>query len=290
MGAIEKVATVFSPLILIVAVVAGFVFMGQAGGVGPFMEKAGELEGMGLGSGITIVVGSWIAGAIMGVDMFRFNKSAKAVWICAAACFIFTNPILNFVGYIGVVSVGEYNYVFAMIGASVILAILGVVVWTTALWTTDNSELYCNSMYTGPALESLGIVVERKKIVITVGVLGTILGDASFYQLFFADFINALGAIAPPLAAPILADFFISGKEKKYDPSALDKQPAIRWAGILSYGVGAFIGWYFQYQAALPYGLPAGLFALVVSVILYVFIYKVTPDSKADAEIVANLK
>ena len=177
-----------------------------------------------------------------------------------------------------------------MIGASVILAILGVVVWTTALWTTDNSELYCNSMYTGPALESLGIVVERKKIVITVGVLGTILGAAAFYQLFFADFINALGAIAPPLAAPILADFFISGKEKKYDPSALEKQPAIRWAGILSYGVGAVIGWYFQYVTALPYGLPAGLFALVVSVVLYVVIYKLTPDSKADDEIVESLK
>ena len=290
MGAIEKVATVFSPLILIVAVVAGVVFLGKAGGVGPFMDKAGQLEGMGLGNGITIVVGSWIAGAIMGVDMFRFNKSAKAVWICAAACFILTNPILNFVGYIGAVAVGEYNYVFAMIGSGIILAILGVVVWTTALWTTDNSELYCNSMYTGPALESLGIVVERKKIVITVGVLGTILGAAAFYQLFFADFINALGAIAPPLAAPILADFFIAGKEKKYDAKALDKQPAIRWAGIISYAAGALIGWYFQYVSALPYGLPAGLFALVVAVILYVVIYKVTPDSKADAEIVAGLK
>lgn len=95
MSAIEKVATVFSPLILIVAIVAGVIFVNQAGGVGPFMDKANELSGMGLGSGITIVVGSWIAGAIMGVDMFRFNKSVKAVWLCAAACFILTNPILN---------------------------------------------------------------------------------------------------------------------------------------------------------------------------------------------------
>ena len=290
MGAIEKVATVFSPLILIVAVVAGIVFLGQAGGVGSFMDTANQLDGMGLGSGITIVVGSWIAGAIMGVDMFRFNKSAKAVWLCAAACFIMTNPILNFVGYIGVVATGEYNYVFAMIASGVILAILGVVVWTTALWTTDNSELYCNSMYTGPALESLGIEIERKKIVIVVGVLGTILGAAAFYQLFFAQFINALGSIAPPLAAPILADFFIAGKEKKYDARALNKQPAIRWAGIISYAVGAIVGWYFQYVTALPYGLPAGLFALIVALILYVIIYKITPDSKADAAILEELK
>ena len=35
MSAIEKVATVFSPLILIVAIVAGVIFVNQAGGVGP---------------------------------------------------------------------------------------------------------------------------------------------------------------------------------------------------------------------------------------------------------------
>ena len=289
MSAIEKVATVFSPLILIVAIVAGVIFINHAGGVGPFMDKANELSGMGLGNGITIVVGSWIAGAIMGVDMFRFNKSVKAVWLCAAACFILTNPILNFVGYIGVVVNNQFNYVFWMIGAGVIWAILGVVVWTTALWTTDNSELYCNALYTGPALDELGIRVERKKIVIVVGILGTILGAAAFYQLFFADFINALGAIAPPLAAPILADFFIVGKEKKYNTKFLGKQPAIRWAGIISFAVGAFIGYYFQYVAVLPYGLPSGLFALLVSFVLYIVIYKITPDAKADAENIAQL-
>lgn len=289
MSAIEKVATVFSPLILIVAVVAGVIFISQAGGVGPFMDKAGTLDGMGLGSGITIVVGSWIAGAIMGVDMFRFNKSVKAVWLCAAACFILTNPILNFVGYIGVVVNGEFNYVFWMIGAGIIWAILGVIVWTTALWTTDNSELYCNALYTGPALAELGFKANRKKIVIVVGILGTILGAAAFYQLFFANFINALGAIAPPLAAPILADFFIVGKEKKYDHRAIHMQPSIRWAGVISFLAGAVLGYYFQYVTPLPYGLPSGLFALLVSFVLYIIIYKATPDAKKDAEVVSQL-
>lgn len=289
MSAIEKVATIFSPLILIVAVIAGIIFIKNVGGVGIFMDKAGELDGMGLGNGVTIVVGSWIAGAIMGVDMFRFNKTVKAVWLCAAACFIMTNPILNFVGYIGVVANGEFNYVFWMIGSGLILAILGVVVWTTALWTTDNSELYCNALYTGPALAELGIKAERKKIVIIIGVLGTILGAAAFYQLFFADFINALGAIAPPLAAPILADFFVVGKEKKYAHKVIAKQPAIRWAGVISFLVGAVLGYIFQYVTTLPYGLPSGLFALLVSFVLYIIIYKITPDAKRDAEIIASL-
>ena len=47
----------------------------------------------------------------MGVDLFRFNKNVKAVFLCAAACFILTNPVLNIVGYIGAVHIGEFNYV-----------------------------------------------------------------------------------------------------------------------------------------------------------------------------------
>lgn len=76
--------------------------------------------------------------------------------------FILTNPILNIVGYIGTVYIGNFNYVLWMLGVNFIVAILGVVVWTTALWTTDNSELYCNALYTGPSLNAFGINVSRK--------------------------------------------------------------------------------------------------------------------------------
>ena len=125
-------------MILIVAVVVGIIYVVQCGGVGGFLDKANELHGLGMGEAITAVVGSWIAGAVMGVDMFRFNKSTKAVWGCAAACFILTNPILNIVGYIGTVYIGNFNYVLWMLGVNFIVAILGVVVWTTAL--LDNRQ------------------------------------------------------------------------------------------------------------------------------------------------------
>lgn len=61
MGAIEKVSDVFAPLILIVAVVVGVIFVVQAGGVGGFLDEASSLHGLGMGQAITAVVGSWIA-------------------------------------------------------------------------------------------------------------------------------------------------------------------------------------------------------------------------------------
>lgn len=155
---------------------------------------------------------------------FGFNKNVKAVFLCAASCFILTNPVLNIVGYIGAVHIGEFNYVLWMLGVNAIIAVVGVFVWTTALWTTDNGELYCNALYTGPSLDAVGIHVSRKKLVAICGILGTILGSLAFYQLLFENFINVLGSMAPPLCAPILADYFVIGrrKQKKYDSELLD--------------------------------------------------------------------
>lgn len=292
MGAIEKVSDVFAPLILIVAVVVGIIYVVQCGGVGGFLDKANELHGFGMGEAITAVVGSWIAGAVMGVDMFRFNKSTKAVWGCAAACFILTNPILNIVGYIGTVYIGNFNYVLWMLGVNFIVAILGVVVWTTALWTTDNSELYCNALYTGPSLNAFGINVSRKKLVIIAGVIGTVLGSFAFYQLFFANFINILGSMAPPLCAPILADYFVIGRKNKdkYNMELLNKHPNFRWAGVISFAVGAILGFVFQYKITLPLDLPSGLVAMVISFIVYIAIYKMTPDAAVDEKLVSGLE
>ncbi len=291
MGAIEKIADICAPLILIVAIVVGVIFIVQGGGVSTFLSKASTLEGLGLGNGITAVVGSWIAGAVMGVDLFRFNKNVKAVFWCAASCFIFTNPILNVVGYIGTVHMGNYNYVIWMLGVNLFAALLGVFVWTTALWTTDNSELYCNALYTGPSLDAFEIHISRKKLVAFCGILGTLLGALAFYQLFFADFINVLGSMAPPLCAPILADYFVIGKQKnkKYSAELLNKHPAMRWAGVISFVIGAILGYLFQYVVPLPYGLPAGLFAMVVSFVIYILIYRLTPDARIDDELVKEI-
>ena len=290
MGAIEKVANMFAPLILIVAIVMGCVYVHQAGGAGSFLAKTSQISGMTMGTAITAVIGSWIAGAIMGADLFRFNKSIKAVWWCAASCFIFTNPILNVVGYIGAAHTGDFNYVMYMLNVSLPVAILGVIVWTSALWTTDNGELYCNALYTGPVLHSFELKVSRKRVVLVVGIIGTILASLAFYQLFFANFINVLGVMGPPIAAPILADFFISGKEAKYDARILNEQPAIRWAGLIAFLCGAGVALVFAYILQLPADFPSGVFAMIVSFIVYIVIYKRTPDAKIDSDLVAKLE
>ncbi|MCD8212463.1 MAG: cytosine permease [Campylobacter sp.] len=271
--ALEAIAIPVGPIILIIAIVVGYGMLEEGGGLGAFFEKTKDIKGLGLGSAITVVVGSWIAGAVMGVDLFRFNKSVKAVIAGVLACFIFTNPLLNIVGYIGAVSVGQFNYVEWMLTKSLLLAVVGVIAWTASLWTTNNAELYCNSLYTGPVLSSYGINLSRKTLVLIAGVLGTILGSLAFYQIFFADFITILGTFAPPLAGPIIADYYLV-KKQNYDLENLNKEPDYHMAGILSFVIGAILGFVFQYFLPLPFGLPSGLIELIITIEIYTIFKK----------------
>lgn len=277
--AIENMAIPVAPIILIIAIWVGLGMLKEGGGLSAFLSEASTRSGLGLGSGITVVIGSWIAGAMMGVDLFRFNKTKVAVFWGAAACFIFTNPLLNVVGYIGSISVGQFNYVEWMMGKSLLLAVIGVFAWTASLWTTNNAELYCNSLYTGPVFASAGKLFERKKLVLVAGIVGTIFGSLAFYQIFFADFINVLGAGATPVVGPLLADYYFI-KKRNYDKNKYNDQPQYRKAGVISFFVGSISGITLEYVFEI--GFSTGVLALLISMVVYVIAYYATND--ADAE------
>lgn len=275
MKGLEIIAIPVSPVIMAIAVFVGISMLQEGGGITAFIEKSSLNTGMSLSTGITMLIGSWIAGAIMGVDLFRFNKNVRAVLWGAAACFIFTNPLLNIVGYIGTITVGQPNYVQWMMDKSFIFALVGVLTWTLSLWTTNDAELYCNAMYTGPVLKSYGVPVNKKKLILTVGIIGSILGSIGFYQIFFAQFINYLGIMAPPLAGPLLADYYLI-RRQRYDLKELNSHPPYNWIGIISAIVGMFLGLIFVVQNILT-EWPTGLLALFITVALYTVLRLLVP-------------
>jgi cytosine permease len=268
---IERVALPVAPFVLIVAAWAGVAIISENGGFSAMVAQSGSITGLDLGSGITIVVGAWIAGAIMGVDIFRFARHIPAVLIGGVACFILTNPLLNVVGYAASVASGDYNFVNWMYASGIFLSIIGVLVWTTSLWTTNNSELYCNALYIGPVLDAFGIKAKRTTLILIAGIVGTVLGSAAFYQLFFADFINVLGAAFVPLAGPIIVDFYFT-RRGQYGSSPHNQVP-VRWPGVISFFVGAVFGLVFQFGVSLPGGFPAGIAALLITMMVHALLH-----------------
>lgn len=280
-SAIEKIALPVAPFVLIVSLVVGIAMVKDFGGWDAVVAESDTRSGFGFGSGLTLVIGAWIAGAIMGPDIMRFAKNRKAVLIGAAACFIITNPLLNVVGYIGTIATGDANFVNWMYVQGVFIALIGVLVWTVSLWTTNNSELYSNSLYTGAGMNSVGWNVRRTSIVLVVGIIGTILGSLGFYQLFFADFITVLGAAFVPLAGPIIADYYLLRKSV-YTDANLTRQRPVRWTGVVSFLVGAVCGIVFQYFLPLPGGFSAGVAALIVTLVVHVGLHYLLPGVRAE--------
>ncbi|UQN14157.1 purine-cytosine permease family protein [Gulosibacter sp. ACHW.36C] len=284
--ALERISAPAAPFVLIVAIVAAVMMTSEFGGMGNVIAEGATRTGTSIGTGITLIIGAWIAGVIMGVDIFRYAKTAAHVFIGAGACFILTNPLLNLVGYTGAISTGDANFISWMVTKGIVFAILGVILWVVALWTTNMSELYCNALYLGPAANALGFKISRTTIVIVIGAIGSILGALGFYSYFFADFITVLGAAFVPLAGPILADFFVV-RRREYTQANVNDLPPVRWPGIVSFLIGAVLGITFQYWMPLPGDFPAGLAALIVTFVIHIALSKAMARRPEQQEVVS---
>lgn len=275
--AIEKISAAAAPFVLLVAITVAFLMVNEFGGWQKILDAANQRHGKSLGSAVTLIIGAWIAGVIMGVDIFRYARRGTHVLIGAGACFILTNPLLNIIGYTGAIATGDANFIAWMVNNGVILTILGVILWVVALWTTNMSELYCNALYLGPAAESAGMRLHRSHIVIVVGIIGSIMGALGFYSYFFGDFITILGAAFVPLAGPILADFYFV-RRSEYDTASPSDLPPVRWSAVISFTVGAFMGIAFQYWIKIPMDFPSGLAALILTFFLHLLLSKLWAD------------
>lgn len=285
--AIEHISSVAAPFVLVVAVIAAIMMTSEFGGFSKILGEASTREGMSIGTGVTIMIGAWIAGVIMGVDIFRYAQNKMHVFIGAAACFILTNPLLNIVGYISSIATGDSNFITWMTTRGALLTAVGVALWVIALWTTNMSELYCNALYVGPSFESAGKRIHRSNIVIIVGIIGTILGSLGFYSYLFADFITVLGAAFVPLAGPILADFYLV-RTSEYATADPNEMPAVRWPAVISFIVGAVFGVVFQYCFTLPWNLPSGLVALFITFALHIILSKVMQNRPEQKFVVSQ--
>ncbi len=285
--AIERISAPAAPFVLVIAVIAAIMMVSEAGGFGNILAESHNRQGMTFGTGLTMIIGAWIAGVIMGVDIFRFARNRFHVFVGAAACFILTNPLLNVIGYIGAIATGDSNFIAWMVTKGFLLTLLGVTLWVLALWTTDMSELYCNALYLGPAANAVGLRWPRPKIVLVVGGIGSLLGAFGFYSYFFADFITVLGAAFVPLAGPLLADYYIV-RRREYRLASPDDLPDVRLPGIISFIVGAALGVVFQYWLVLPFNFPAGIGALLVTFVLHLLLSKIWADRPGQKVVVSQ--
>ena len=258
---LEKVSIPSVAVLVFVGLYAIYLNIQQAGGLSTFQALSAELAAknpLTMVQAINLVIGSWIVGAVV---MPEYTRFAKKTWVAIAIPFIvliFAQWFLQIVGALGGIVSGDFMFTTYLMDQGIIIAWVGIIGMSLALWTTGDANLYL------PVIQTSSIF-KRPQHVTTVicGTLGTILG-LGLYQNFM-EWINLLASIVPPLIGPVIVEYYFVNREKfhtghfenisKWNPSA-----------FIAYILGAASTFY-----SPDWGTPS-LIGLLVSMLVYLIL------------------
>ena len=258
---LEKVSIPSVAVLVFVGLYAIYLNIQQAGGLSSFQALSAELAAknpLTMVQAINLVIGSWIVGAVV---MPEYTRFAKKTWVAIAIPFIvliFAQWFLQIVGALGGIVSGDFMFTTYLMDQGMIIAWVGIIGMSLALWTTGDANLYL------PVIQTSNIF-KRPQHVTTVicGTLGTILG-LGLYQNFM-EWINLLASIVPPLIGPVIVEYYFVNREK-FHTGHLDNISKWNPAAFIAYILGAASTFY-----SPDWGTPS-LIGLLVSMLVYLIL------------------
>jgi cytosine permease len=197
-----RVAYVIVPTIVIIGAFAiTKVAIGHSGSFG--FEPQISLQ-----KGISLVVGTWIMGAITCMpDMTRFARSAKAGAVVAATGIMIANSFTLLIGAAGAALAKQSDPAQILLGLGFIWP--GIVFGLANIWTTNDSNIYSASLNLATVLG-----ISRRQAVIICMILGGVFAATQPYRLsFLFDWLLWLGKTAPALGAIVLVKYWLVSDE-----------------------------------------------------------------------------
>ena len=250
--------------------------VGQAGGWDAFLalsaNKAASAESpLSVLNGVNVVIGSWIVGAVV---MAEYTRFAKRAWVAIAIPFIvliIAQWFLQIVGALGgVVYGGDGDFTSYLREQAGLIAWLGVIGMSVALWTTGDANLYL------PVIQTSSIMRRPRRVMTVIcGLLGTLLGLGIYQQFLF--WIGALAIWVPPLIGPVIAHYYFVARGRM-NASEGARLPAVNWAALLAYPLG-LLSYYYAPEWLVP-----ALSGLAGSMAAYLILYYLAPPLRGLAK------
>lgn len=229
-----------------------------------------------LAIGTTIVAGGFIVGAIFTPDMARFNRSRKDVVLQTVVGVTLGEYV---VGVIGVLLAHAVKVTTADNAGQVIEIIqstsgmLGVIVLVASVLKVNDWNLYPSSLGITNATQVLfGRKPGRAGVAIVLGVIGTILSALGFANSF-QGFLTELGILFPPIAAIMIADYFVLKTWRAELAETRERgtlpEKVVNWvpAGLIAWGVGYLVGKF------VTFGVPS-INSLLIAFVVYLVLGK----------------
>lgn len=259
----------------------------QKHSLGELVSSPPPGEPISLAAGATFVAGGFIVGAIFTPDMSRFNRTPADV---VKQTVVGVTLGEFFVGVIGVLLVHAVKG--ASENPSMVVAIIqgtvgpiGVLILCVSIIKINDWNLYPSGLGLTNAIHGLfGIRLNRAWVTAILGLVGSVLSAFGISQSF-AGFLSELGILFPPIAAIMIADYFVVRSWRKelsesHERMALPSiAPSIVPAGLIAWAVGwAFGKFTFLIPGFLmPFHIPA-VTSLLVAFVVYIIVAKVRSE------------
>lgn len=193
-----------------------------------------------LATAVTIVVGSFITGAILSPDMTRFHLNATDVIKQTVSTYILGNALIAGLGIISAQLLNTSNLTTALALAGT----AGLVLFVTSTIKVSDWDIYGAALALVNGLDIIGVPhLSRRTMSIVVGFGGTALAMLGIIN-HFEPFLLVIGVATPPVAAIVLIEYFW-GKSQDVDASRVDSLPSAplaNWGALAAWGVGFVVG------------------------------------------------
>lgn len=197
------------------------------------MAMKGTGEPISIGLGISMVISSFIVGAVVAPDVSRYAKSAKDTVGAAILAFVIVVPIVMLIGALMAQVAGTWDIVDIMLRLG--WGIIALIVLLLAQWTSNDNNLYCSAL-------GFAVVFRKMKkwhLTVISGTLGIILALLGIYDNF-TSFLTFLGVLIPPMGGVIAVDYYLFNKQH-YVTSNLDRLVNIRPVSVVAWVIGSLV-------------------------------------------------
>lgn len=272
---IELLSKAAVPLLMLLIAASVWRIMSDSG-----LDEVWSLQGSGtpvsMGTGISLVVSSFVVGAVIAPDVSRYSKSSAHTIGGAVFAFALVTPLVLVCGTLMAQVTGTWDIVDIMLRLG--WGVLALFLLMFAQWTSNDNNLYGASL----ALAVIFRALRKWQLTLIAGIVGIVLALAGIYDNFVV-FLSVLGILIPPMAGVIVADYFFTRKYR-YATAAEHQVRALRALPMLAWVAGSLVSLLSTYTAFTLTSVPALDGLLVAGVLQYLLgrFVEQGPDSAAS--------
>ena len=270
------------PLLIALVLATAFVTAGQVDNSVLRAASEAAAGGMSLSTGVTLVVGSYITGACITADVSCFSKTPKDAFWGSFLGYMIAFPLAFLLGGFFQYSYGVSNICQVMF-TYCDMALFVPFVLAISIWAINNYNLYCAVRGIINTLDG-HVKLPLWLVTLLAGAVSTLLGALGIMDTL-SSFLSLLGVLIPPVAAVIIADYYLYHRNSGlYDYKGAGQLANFRGSTCLSAAAGIVVGLACNYADipflnALCQIVPSCIVAMFSSVAVLV-IYNIAAHSR----------